>query len=29
VWEKFHIREGFQEPIQIHFPQYTKGIIED
>jgi origin recognition complex subunit 5 len=26
VWEKFRIREGFQEPIQIHFPQYTKGM---
>jgi origin recognition complex subunit 5 len=26
VWEKFRVREGFQEPIQIHFPQYTKGM---
>ncbi|GFG32810.1 hypothetical protein Cfor_06319 [Coptotermes formosanus] len=27
VWEKFRIREGFQEPIQIHFPQYTKDEL--
>ena len=27
VWEKFRAREGFQEPIQIHFPQYTKGMV--
>ncbi|PSN39600.1 Origin recognition complex subunit 5 [Blattella germanica] len=27
VWEKFHIKENFMEPIQIHFPQYTKDEL--
>lgn len=28
VWEKFRMREGLKEPIQIHFPQYTKGMVQ-
>ncbi|XP_069685227.1 origin recognition complex subunit 5 [Periplaneta americana] len=27
VWEKFRIKEGFQEPVQVHFPQYTKDEL--
>ena len=28
VWEKFCSKEGFMEPLQIHFQQYTKGNVK-